>query len=142
MALKDLLVYLDQTECSFLRLRLAADLAIRHESHLTALFVREWNSEQLARRKSAELGLVSRQPLHRMDEAIEASIDEAAERLRSVLASLERERGIDAELRCVDGVAATVVAQSARYADLCILGPDDRKVPLRSNTPFRSNCCS
>jgi hypothetical protein len=40
MALKDLLVYVDQTENSLLRLRLAADLAIRNDSHLTAIFVR------------------------------------------------------------------------------------------------------
>ena len=43
MALKDLLVYVDHTEDSLIRLRLAADLAIRHGSRLTALFVREWN---------------------------------------------------------------------------------------------------
>jgi nucleotide-binding universal stress UspA family protein len=41
MALKDLLVYVDQTENSLLRLRLAADLAIRNDSHLTAIFVRD-----------------------------------------------------------------------------------------------------
>jgi len=35
MALKDLLVYVDQTENSLVRLRLAADLAIRHGSRLT-----------------------------------------------------------------------------------------------------------
>ncbi len=39
MALKDLLVYVDQTEASLTRLRLAADLAIRHDSRLTALYV-------------------------------------------------------------------------------------------------------
>jgi nucleotide-binding universal stress UspA family protein len=136
MGLKDLLVYLDQTENSFLRLRLAANLAIRHKSHLTALYVREWNREQLDRRKTAELGLVSRQSLHRLDETIEASIEEAAERLRSMLDLLARERGVDAELRCVDGVAATVVAQSARYADLCILGPDEPEGPTSVEYTF------
>jgi nucleotide-binding universal stress UspA family protein len=136
MALKDLLVYLDQTENSFLRLRLAADLAIRHEGHLTALYVREWNREKLDRRKSVELGLVSRQWLHRLDETIEASIEEVAERLRSILTLLARERGVDAELRCVDGVAATVVAQSARYADLCILGPDEPEGPTSVEYTF------
>ena len=59
MALKDLLVYVDPTEDSFLRLRLAVDLAARHESRLTALFVREWSRAQADRHKSAELGLVS-----------------------------------------------------------------------------------
>jgi nucleotide-binding universal stress UspA family protein len=136
MALKDLLVDLDQTESSFPRLRSAVDLAVRHKGHLTALYVREWNREQLDRRKSAELGLVSRQSLHRLDETIEASIEEAAERLRSMLDLLARQRGVDAELRCVDGVAATVVAQSARYADLCILGPDESEGPTSVEYTF------
>jgi hypothetical protein len=35
MALKDLLVYVDQTENSLVRLRLAVDLAVRNDSHLT-----------------------------------------------------------------------------------------------------------
>ena len=47
MALKDLLVYVDQTERSLVRLRLAADLAVRHGSRLTALYAREWNRAQL-----------------------------------------------------------------------------------------------
>ena len=59
MALKDLLVYVDQTEASLTRLRLAADLAIRHDSRLTALYVREWSRAELEWRKAAELGLVS-----------------------------------------------------------------------------------
>lgn len=37
MALKDLLVHVDQTEAALLRLRLAVDLACRHASQLTAL---------------------------------------------------------------------------------------------------------
>jgi hypothetical protein len=47
MALKDLLVYVDQTESSLVRLRLAADLAVRHGSRLIALYAREWNRAQL-----------------------------------------------------------------------------------------------
>ena len=35
MALKDLLVHVDQSERAVLRLRLAADLARRHSSRLT-----------------------------------------------------------------------------------------------------------
>ena len=59
MALKDLLVYVDQTENSFVRLRLAVDLARRNESRLTAIFVRKLNLSQLNSFKAAELGLVS-----------------------------------------------------------------------------------
>ncbi len=52
MALKDFLVYVDQTEDSLVRLRLAVDLAVRNDSRLTAIFVREWNRDQLDLRKS------------------------------------------------------------------------------------------
>jgi nucleotide-binding universal stress UspA family protein len=125
MALKDLLVYVDQTENSFASLRLAADLAIRHGSRLTALYAREWSRAQHDRRKSAELGLVSAQGLQNLHRQIEASIDAMAERLRAALDELTRRQGVEAELRGIDGVAAEVVPQYARYADLCILGRDE-----------------
>ncbi|MGP0093162.1 MAG: hypothetical protein ACLPKB_24955 [Xanthobacteraceae bacterium] len=124
MALRDLLVHVDQTEGALVRLRLSADLAARHGSRLTAIFVREWSPAQLEERGTAELGLVSGKELDRLYGRIEASIDDAAERLRSVLDGLARERGLTAEWRGVDGPASVVVAQHARYADLCILGQD------------------
>jgi nucleotide-binding universal stress UspA family protein len=136
MALKDLLVYVDQTENSFVRLRLAADLAIRHGSHLTALCVREWSREQLDWRKSAELGLVSAAGLHSLDQRVEASIDAAVEHLQSTLTALTREHGLQAELRAIDGVAAVVVPQYARYADLCILGRDEPQGPASVTYTF------
>ena len=125
MALTDLLVYVDQTENSLVSLRLAADLAIRHGSRLTALYATEWSRAQLDRRKSAELGLVSVQGLKNLDRHVEASIDAMAQRLRSTLDELTRGYGVEAELRSIDGVAAEVVPQYARYADLCILGRDE-----------------
>src|SRR5579863_2780000 len=124
MALKDLLVYVDQTENSFVRLRLAVDLAIRNESRLTAIFVRELNRNQLDTLKAAELGLVSSGELKSLNQRIEASIGAVVERCRSTLEALTCNQGVVAELRCVDGVASVVVPQHARYADLCILGQD------------------
>jgi nucleotide-binding universal stress UspA family protein len=136
MALKDLLVYVDPTEDSFLRLRLAVDLAARHESRLTALFVREWSRAQSDRHKSAELGLVSVQGMRDLERSIEASLQAAADRLRTALESLARERGVSAELRCVDGVASAIVPQHARYADLCILGRDQPEGPASVEYTF------
>ncbi|MGC2221964.1 MAG: universal stress protein [Methylocella sp.] len=126
MALKDLLVYVDQTESAFVRLRLAVDLARRHTSRLIALYVREWSPAQLEERKTAELGLASAADCDRLDRSIEASIDEGAERLRSALEAFKREHGLEAEWLCLDGLASVVVPQHARYADLCILGQDVR----------------
>ena len=124
MALKDLLVYVDESESSLIRLRLASDLAIRHGSRLTALHVREWSRSQLDLRKAAELGLVSAEGLHDLDRRVEASIEAVAEGLRSTLAALTRDHDIEAELRSVEGEASIVVPQYARYADLCIVGRD------------------
>ncbi|MBV1699101.1 MAG: universal stress protein [Hyphomicrobiales bacterium] len=125
MALKDLLVYVDQTDTSLARLRLAGDLAARNGSHLTALYIREWNRDQLDLRKSAEIGLVSAARLHDLDHQVAATIEAAADRQRSAVTELARERGLRAELIAVDGVASLVVPQYARYADLCILGCDE-----------------
>ncbi len=136
MALKDLLVYVDQTEASLIRLRLAADLAIRNEGRLTALYAREWSRAQLDRRKAAELGLVSADGLHQLDEDIEASIDAVAARLQATLDELANQRGLRAELLGVDGVAADVVPQYARYADLCILGSDEPQGPASIGYTF------
>ncbi|MGH9482551.1 MAG: universal stress protein, partial [Terriglobales bacterium] len=100
----------------------AVDLALRHASQLTALYVRQWSPAQQDERATGELGLVSAEELDRLDRRIEASIDGAAERLQSALKVFERERGLKAEWRCLDGLASAVVPQHARYADLSILG--------------------
>jgi hypothetical protein len=140
MALKDLLVWVDQTEGADLRLRLAADFASRHGSRLIALFVWEWNAARLEERSKAEIGLVSAEGIDGLHRHIEASISGTAGRLRSTLETLARERGLTTEWRSVDGPAATVVAQHARYADLCIVGR--RGAEDKSTTPFPKNFCS
>lgn len=122
MALRDLLVYLDQSEDAAGRLRLAADLARRHASRLTALFVRESTAAQLHDLRTAELGLCSADAMDHLSHGIRTSINEAAEGLQSSLEAMKLEYGFDTEWRCVDGAASAVVPQHARYADLCILG--------------------
>jgi nucleotide-binding universal stress UspA family protein len=136
MALKDLLVYVDQTDDALERLRLAADLAIRHDSHLTALYAREWSRAQLDRRKAAELGLISARGLSTLDHEIAAEISAAADRIGAMLTELNRVRGLRAELLGFDGAAAQVVPQYARYADLCILGQDVPDGPASVNYTF------
>jgi nucleotide-binding universal stress UspA family protein len=67
MALKDLLVYVDQSERAAERLRLAADLARRHASRLTAIYVRELNPTQRHEQSIAETRGLSRWPTHRRE---------------------------------------------------------------------------
>jgi len=124
MSLRDLLVYVDQSERATARLRLAADLARRHKSRLAAIFVKELNPVQLHDQRIAELGLGSSAAIDRTNQRIRKSIDEAAERLRLALEELEREHSLEVEWRCLGGVASIVVPQHARFADLCILGQD------------------
>ncbi len=121
MALKDLLVYLDETQGALLRLRLAADLAHRHGSRLTALFLREWTPEQLAQRQAAELAGQSFKDVQQLDRSVEASIDVTADRLRTELERLASDHGLVTEWRSVGGEPREVLPQHARYADLTVL---------------------
>ena len=136
MALKDLLVCVDQTEDALFRLRLAAGLATRHGSRLTALFAREWTRAQLDRRKAAELGLVSSERVRRLDDGIAASIKVVADRLQTTLNELTSDRGIQATLLSIDGPAAVAVPRYARYADLCIVGQNEPEGPASVNYTF------
>ena len=117
MALKDLLVHVDATADALVRLRLAGDLASRHGSRLIALYAREWSQEQRHERSVAEMGLVSAKQMERLDRRIEASIDRAAEMVRSTLDEVERQCGVTTEWRCLVGSASVLVPQHARYAD-------------------------
>lgn len=124
MALKDLLVYVDQTEDALKRLKVAADLASRHGSHLTALFVPELTELQRERRKAAEFGLVSAKGMQELDELTRASILAIEERLRTALREMTK-GAAQADLLCIEGEAGVLVPQYARYADLCIVGRDE-----------------
>jgi hypothetical protein len=124
VALKDLLIYVDQSEHAPERLRLVADLARRHMSRLTTLCVRELNPTQRHEQGIAELGQGSPEAISHTNRRIRKSVDEAAERLRLTLEELRREHDPEAEWRCLDGVGSIVVPQNARFADLCVLSQD------------------
>jgi nucleotide-binding universal stress UspA family protein len=136
VALKDLLVYVDQSRHASERLRLAADLARRHQSRLTALYVRELNAAQHREESIAELGQGSAEAIARTYRRIRKSIADAAERLRSALQDIERDQGLEVEWRCLDGIASTVVPQHARFADLCIVSQDTPAVATETGYTF------
>lgn len=124
MALRDLLVYLNQSEHAIDRLRLAGTLACRHKSRLTALYVRELTPAQLREVSVAELGQGSAQSIEHIDRRIEQSIGETVQRLRGALTLMERDLGIEVEWRQLSGKSANLVPQHARFADLCVLSQD------------------
>ena len=97
------------------------DLARRHESSVTALYVREWSLEQLQRRKTAELAGRSLAEVDDIDQGVEDSIDRSAHELQATFEHLTRQHGLNGEWRMVEGEPNTILPQHARYADLCIL---------------------
>jgi nucleotide-binding universal stress UspA family protein len=130
MALKDLLVHVDQSERAVVRLRLAADLARRHASRLTAIYVKELNPAQLHAQSIAELGLGSAEAVAAANLRIRRSVLQSAGEIRALVEAIGREYCIEVEWRCLDGAASTLVPQHARFADLCILSQD---VPIAAS---------
>src|ERR1700690_2271950 len=124
MALKDVLVYLDQSAHALERLRLAVDLARRHQSRLMALYVRELNPAQRHEQSTAELGQGSSEAIRQTNQHIQQSITAATERLLSAIEEAKREYKLEIEWRCLDGVGSTLVPQHTRFADLCIVSQD------------------
>ena len=136
MALKDILVYLDQSEHAIERLHLAADLARRHQSRLTALFVRELSPVQRHQQSISELGQGSAQAISQTNRQIRHSIDESTERLQSALQQIRRQYELEVEWRCLDGVGSIIVPQHARFADLCVLSQDVSGVSTATGYTF------
>jgi nucleotide-binding universal stress UspA family protein len=120
MRLKDILVHLDATAQASARLRLAADLARRHEAHLTGLYVVDVVLPALAAADAS--GGVA------IADLLETMREEALARAAGVEAAF-RERlrldGLAGEWRLVEGAAPEQVALQARYADLLVLGQQD-----------------
>jgi nucleotide-binding universal stress UspA family protein len=121
VALKDLIVHLDQAECAGERLRLAANLAHRHSCRLTAIYVREPTEAQNHLQRKAELACASGEVFDRIHEQVRLTIENGATRLQSELEALQREQGLEVAWRSTDGIASKVVPQHARFADLCIV---------------------
>ena len=139
MALKDLVVYVDQTEDSLERLRLAADLAVRHDSYLTALYAREWSRAQLDRRKAAELGLVSAHSLSTLENDIEAAIAAAADKMRAILD--ERARTKDAANCSASTARPQLSYRNMRATPISAFRAGGARRARLVITPFRSNFC-
>ncbi|HEX4051756.1 MAG TPA: universal stress protein [Steroidobacteraceae bacterium] len=121
MALQDLLVHLDSTTGSLQHLRLAADLARRNDSCLTALYMPEWSETQLAHRRTAELAGRPLADVEAFDSHVAASLALSGDELRAELEGLGARLGLQVEWRVVAGEPGDVLLQQLRHADLCIL---------------------
>jgi len=122
MALKELLVQLNQAEGVDSRLRLAMSLAERHSCRLTALFVAEWNRAQSTARATAEMGLATARALDELDLTVNTEIGRIASRLWNEVQRFHNTTGVDFEWHQVRGFCDAAVRKYAPLTDLCILG--------------------
>ena len=128
MGLKDLLVHIDDARGSETRLRLAVELARRHDAHLTGLYIVE--SVDIAG-LMAPTGpdVAALASLEAIQEEHRAARRAAADRLAGTFRSAAERAGIAAEWRLAEGDASEVATLTARYADLAILGQPDPEHP-------------
>jgi len=124
MALKDIVVHLDTSAQSADRLRVAIELARRHEAHLIGLHVIDpVVYDPIA--CGDVIGLTA------VIEEIRVEATEAAGKVEAGFRERLRVEGIAGEWRLVEGRLADTVALHSRYADLAVLGqqnPDDPRL--------------
>jgi nucleotide-binding universal stress UspA family protein len=113
MALRDLLVHVDDDDAGTARIDVAAALAARHEAHLTGLHVTAWPDLP---------GYIETQLPPSFHEAQRRDLDERARRAATRFHERARAGGVAAEWRTVEGDLLAMVGLHARYADLTVLG--------------------
>lgn len=122
MGLKDILVLLDGSERSAVRLDLACALARRHDAHLTGLFVVDVAVPAIAGADGG--GMV----LAELVETMRNDALAAGARAETAFREALRRESVAGEWRLVEGLEPQQVALHGRYADLVVLGqlaPDD-----------------
>ncbi len=121
MAIKDLVVYVDNSQTCEKRLRAAVQLAQNHEAHLTGLYVV---------RPLSDLMMYPIEPIAgRVRDVIQKPLMEAKDNARDVFETVTGNSGLVVEWREAEGATSGAINISARHADLVILGqyqPADR----------------
>ena len=126
MAYQDIVVHLDETARSAVRLELAIKLAARSGAHLAGVHVLNVPSASMFYGYS--MTVASPGP----DDLIEALRTEMLERIGPVEVAFRervRQEGMEGEWRVVEGDPGTMLAQHARYTDLAIVGQPNRHEP-------------
>jgi len=135
MAYKDILVHLDDSPRSEVRLDIAMQLAARRDAHVAGLYVMDLPS------RASFMAETSVFDLRMADEFIQRGLDQArtiADTVRDRFEEVLRKSSIRGAWRCVEGLAAETVAVHARYTDLAIVGQSDPKhlaLPGESHIP-------
>jgi nucleotide-binding universal stress UspA family protein len=128
MALKDILLHVDEAGGHEARIALAVELARANNAHLTGLFAIEPISfSALAAPAGPDFAAAEAfQELQRQHGAVRAGL---GERLGALFGDAARRAGIASEWRVVEEDAASAMALHARYADLAVVGQADPENP-------------
>jgi len=114
MAIKDILVHVDSTAKSDLRLKIGIELAERNEAHLVGLHAKPHPYIPITPDMGAMYGdLIDEQ---------QTMIDQDAETAQKKFESAVRNFNISQEWRIVTGDPSDVIRRHARYADFVIVG--------------------
>lgn len=113
MAFKDLVVHIDSSQAVEKRLEAAVHMAQTHDAHLIGLYVIPTTDFPAFMEVPSAFEAVQKVREYREQEAETAqeAFEEASKRA-----------GISAEWRCIAGELTEKISESARYADLVILG--------------------
>lgn len=119
MSYKTILVHIDDSQRSDVRVEFAVDFALKHDAHLIGLYI---VCQDLLR------------PLFRRDESLNLAMNEAQsaarrERARDHFTAVTQRAGVSAEWRAPPGPAVENATLHARHADLLILGQQDPADP-------------
>jgi nucleotide-binding universal stress UspA family protein len=121
MAIKDILVHLDDTPRAEVCLAVAARLAIRHGAHLTGLHVIEPLSPDMFQGYPPGFGDLRASLI----EHSRAAGLETAANVKAKFTDRMRRDGLQGEWRQVEGDIGETVALHARYADFAVVGQRD-----------------
>lgn len=114
MAIKDLVVHIDNSQACEKRLHAAIQLAQRHEAHLTGLYIM---------RPLADLMMYPVEPIGgHVRDVIRKPLLEAKDKVRAMFETATDHAGVVAEWREAEEATTGALNLSARHADLVILG--------------------
>jgi nucleotide-binding universal stress UspA family protein len=135
MTFKDILVHLDEGPRNDMRMKVAVDLARRHNAHLTGIFVidlpgTDWfigSGMSFGPGIGMDHGVGMDQMVHALRTEHSARAEATGEAFRETL----RREGLEGELRMVEGDTVALLGLHARYADLTVLGQPNEDAPYR-----------
>lgn len=119
MALRDVLVHVDDSKSCVARIAASVQLAEKHDAHLVGLYIVP---------NSAIPGYVDVQVPVDLIKMQEDRLLEAAKLAEQAFIETTKQAGISSEWRCQKGDAASVLADHGHYTDLIVIGQRDREL--------------